>query len=68
MITIQQLKKSIAEAQRFIAAAERAKTRIQHEDPHMSEHHSLACGNKDTASCRRASLDLSRTLAELRKP
>lgn len=52
---------AVKEAQRFIAAARQAKVRIGRE-------HSAQYGCKETAACRRASLDLSRALTELRRP
>lgn len=57
------LKKAVAEARRFIEAAED----VQVEDT-SSAHLVIMKGRKENATCRRASLDLSRALSELRKP
>lgn len=51
--------KAISEAERFIKAAELA---IKHEEV------GSAYGGKYSAACKRASLDLTRALAEMRKP
>jgi len=53
------VKKAIAEAKRFIAAAEQLTFDPQHENWPVT-------GVKP-AACRRASMDLTRALAELRK-
>lgn len=49
---------AIAAAQRFIAAAKEAKKDLELDYP----------GNKLTAAARRASMDLTRALADVRKP
>ncbi len=50
---------TIFETTRFLRIAERALTRLDTDKcAHM--------GSKETAACRRASLDLTRSLAELR--
>lgn len=61
MITPQELRDSITEAERFIAAARAAIRRLE-EDPR-----SMYAGTKETGAVRRASLDLTRQLAELRR-
>lgn len=61
-VTILELEKTIAEAQRFIKSARAAKERLKNDE--------LAgiSGSKETAAARRSSLDLTRQLAKLRKP
>ncbi len=51
----------MAEAQRFIATAQQALERLAKEG-----HDSVI--SKETAAARRASMDLTRALAELRRP
>ncbi len=52
---------AILEARRFLVAANTAKNRLEADK--------MAClGCKETAACKRASMDLTRALAELRKP
>ena len=59
-MTIDNINTAIKEAQRFISVALKAKDRISKE--------SLAeFGCKETGACRRASMDLTRALTELRK-
>ena len=53
--------KAILEAHRFLRAVEAARRRL--EADRMADF-----GCKETAACRRASMDLTRALAELRKP
>ena len=52
---------AILEAQRFIEKAHKAKEAID------NNHSCLITGSKETAACRRASLDLTRALAQMRK-
>ena len=52
---------SIAEAKRFIIKAELAYDRL------TTDNMAYICGSKETASAKRASMDLTRSLAELRK-
>lgn len=56
---IKDLKECISEAKRFIKRAKTAKQRIE-EDKWLWK-------SKETAAARRASLDLTRALAELRR-
>jgi len=60
MITIEKLDASIDEARRFITAAQTAKTAIKKD-------HLMAYGCKETGAVKRASMDLTRMLAEFRK-
>ena len=59
-VTEEKLNTAIAEAERFIAKAIAAKRRFK-EDKYAS------FGNKDTGAVRRASMDLTNVLVELRK-
>lgn len=59
---IEAINLAIAEAHHFIRAAEAAKKRLEADNmAHIS-------GSKETAACRRASMDLTRALARLRQP
>jgi hypothetical protein len=53
---------AMQEAKRFLFKAEHAQTRIKEDDM------ALITGAKEIASVKRASLDLTRALAEMRKP
>lgn len=55
------IKAAVAEAKRFIT---RAETLLNTEDQRMYGYGSP----KESGACRRASLDLTRALAEMRKP
>lgn len=55
------LDKAIAEARRFIKAAEAAR-------PAFKEREWGGGGTKESAAARRASMDLTRALADLRRP
>jgi hypothetical protein len=58
---------AIAEAKRFISRAEEALA--DRYDYHNAGHHSTGRNSgKASGACRRASPDLTRTLAEMRKP
>lgn len=59
-MTYEALNEAINEARRFLKAAEAAKKRIKG-DMYW------AMGCRETGACRRASMDLTRSLAELRK-
>lgn len=48
--------KAIEEAERFIAAAKNVKLNMEYDS-----------GGKESAACRRASMDLTRALADLRR-
>lgn len=60
MITTEKLNGAISEARRFIENAEAAMKRLSNDDY-------AKYGSKETAAARRASMDLTRALAELRK-
>ncbi len=72
-MNITQIETAIREAQRFIAKAEEAKTRIKVDFTEAQRSFgmtNLPCytiTSKETAACKRASMDLSRTLVELRR-
>ena len=53
------IERALAEASRFEAAARRALKAL--EKPYC-------CGSRDVAACRRASMDLARALADVRRP
>jgi len=59
---IEKLQFAVEECRRFIYKAEDAKKRLK-EDKYAG-----ISGSKETAAAKRASLDLTRALAELRKP
>ena len=61
MITYEKLGATIIEAERFISAAKLARKRLR-DDPYAP-----ITGCKETGAARRASMDLTRALAELRK-
>jgi len=54
-------------AERFIAAVDAMKER-EATDDHFRRYMTTGTGFKETATIRRASLDLTRALAEMRKP
>ena len=60
---ISKVEKAITEARRFIDKAHPAVAKIKD----MQSKGLYFAGSKETAACRRASLDLTRSLAELRK-
>lgn len=59
-MNVTKIDRAVSEAKRFIEAAERAKARLEADG-------FAGMGSKETGACRRASLDLTRSLAELRK-
>ena len=63
------LESALAEAARFIDSTIAVKRRVQEnlKRPKDAKTYPLT-GCKETAACLRASMDLTRTLAELRKP
>ena len=61
-MTDEKIAKVIAEAERFIASAKTLQRRRQKADLYEGQ------GCRESGSCRRASLDLTRALADLRKP
>ena len=68
-VTIKQIADAMREADRFIKAGRIAIARIKKEDKHDGNDdsiRSLIGGSKETAACRRASLDLTRALADMR--
>lgn len=73
-MNISKLTDAIKEAERFIAAANRAQARLeqdwQFDSKRLSLHNRAIYSNtsKENAACKRASLDLTRALADLRKP
>jgi hypothetical protein len=54
---------AMAEARRFLRKAEAAQKRMKDGEPLGPHYYS---GTKENAACKRASLDLTRTLADLR--
>lgn len=60
MITLEKINKVEKELKRFIERMRACKQRLK-EDPNL-------VGCKETATLKRASMDLSRVLVELRKP
>jgi hypothetical protein len=57
---------AIYEAKRFIAAAEKVQEAKVHQYGTEARH--WYASPKDTGACRRASMDLTRALADLRRP
>jgi len=62
-MNLKKLETAVAEAKRFLVKAQAAKKRIQKEGKYAEY-----TPTKETAAARRASMDLTRALAELRKP
>ena len=60
-MSVDEIKRTMQEAKRFIAKARLAIERLD------KDAMSRITGCKETAACRRSSLDLMRSLAELRK-
>jgi hypothetical protein len=56
------LEKTIVETYRFLEIAIRAKKRLKEDKM------AYLTGSKETGACRRSSMDLTRVLAESRKP
>ena len=54
--------KAIQEANRFIVVAQAAQFRL------LNDNMAYITGSKETAAAKRSSLDLTRALAEMRKP
>ena len=61
-MNIKVLQKSINECNRYIAEAKKAIKRLERDEL------AYISGSKETASARRASMDLTRILVEVRKP
>ena len=74
-VTIETLDAAIAEAKRFVDAADKARTRINIDYVNMVHRHGkvsfpaeqCVTTSAETATARRASMDLTRALAELRR-
>lgn len=62
---LEKIEKAEQEARRFLETAIAARKRIKHEQQCADSEYAIIC-TKETGACRRASLDLSRALAELR--
>lgn len=60
-MNINRIDHAIGEAERFILKARQAKSRLVREGKYSTG------GYRETASCKRASMDLTMALAELRK-
>lgn len=60
-MNLDKLNVAVAEAERFIIIAKRAQKRLR------EDHYAPISGSKETGAARRASMDLTRALAELRK-
>ena len=65
MITIKKLNKTIVVLKRFVDAANEAKKELSGQE---SQTYCPGSCPKQTGAVRRASMDLTRALAELRKP
>lgn len=66
-ITYGDLSRCIDEAQRFIRAAKNAQDRIKREAANFKPDSYAIGGSRETGAVRRASMDLTRALADLRK-
>lgn len=66
-MTPQNIRAAIAEAKRFVTAAEDLLAR-EHTDSGQPHRIYPLSGSKASGATRRASLDLTRALAEMRKP
>ena len=66
-MTIEQIKHALAEARRFIEAAGVARNRITASFPSPKAWAYGSVSSPETAACRRASMDLTRALADLRR-
>ena len=61
-MNINRINQAREEAKRFLRAADAVRDRLQ------SDNLVLISGSKEGGACRRASMDLTRALANLRKP
>lgn len=61
-MNVKKLNKAIREAQRFIRTAKEAKERLE------ADRYASITGSAETGAAKRASMDLSRSLVELRRP
>ena len=61
-MTEESIKRAIEEADRFLRAAKSAQKRIR------DDKFALISGSKENGAAKRASLDLTRALAEMRRP
>jgi hypothetical protein len=72
-VKVKRLREAVNEAERFLVAAKRAETKyfedwaIASRDLGLTKQEHYSNSGKENASCKRASLDLTRALAELRK-
>ena len=64
---VEALKKAMAEAERFITAAKKVEIVHKKFEDGTSYDHLKYC-SKEAAACKRASLDLTRALAQMRRP
>jgi len=67
-MTVISLKRAIEEAKRFIRAAEEVEITLVTPDDETTRTYSYVVTGKESAACKRASMDLTRALAEMRKP
>ena len=68
-MTYKRLEEAIKEARRFIKTAEAAQSRIadgKYPLPRDKQQTALVGGSRETAAARRASMDLTRALTDLR--
>ena len=65
---IEMIDRVIAECKRFCEVASLAQKRLRREAASEAASGDGCLATKEVAACRRASMDLSRALAELRKP
>jgi hypothetical protein len=61
-MNIQTLNRAIAEAERFIESAKEVRQQAEHTD------WLWVTGTRFTGACKRASMDLTRALSDLRRP
>lgn len=66
-MTKAEIKAAIEEAHRFIWRGEQAIAKMNREQMASGFTHEVAVTSKETAACRRSSMDLTRALANLRK-
>ena len=67
---VEALREAIAEAERFIEIAKKVKTETYYgRGPTKGQSYELVCTNtRESAACKRASMDLTNALVRLRKP
>jgi len=66
-MNVKKIDEAIAEATRFIEKAKQAKKRIKLEYPRAGDDFDPCMSSKETAACKRASMDLTRLLTNLRR-